>query len=197
MQAVRHIVESTSHPVPYILFGPPGTGKTKTLVEAISQIYIQDRTSRILVCATSNAAADELAERLIQNLPNYCWIEHHVYRIYSTSYDPDIPIKQNLRHSSNYDLKYIPDLEFLGKFRIIVSTLLIGGSLRFADPPGNYFTHLFIDECGSSTEISTLLPIACAPHAKIVLSGDPKQLGPVVTSKHASKLGLGMYILNT
>lgn len=190
-QAVRHIVEGTSHPAPYILFGPPGTGKTKTLVEAISQIYITDKNSRILVCATSNAAADELASRLIQNLSSGCWFGHHVYRIYSSSYEPEIQIEQSIRACSNFHLKYIPDLGFLSKFRIIVATLLIGGSLRFADLPESYFTHLFIDECGSATEISILVPIACAPHAKIVLSGDPKQLGPVITSKHASNLGFG------
>lgn len=194
MQAVRHIVEGTSHPAPYILYGPPGTGKTKTLVEAISQIYTQDETSRILVCATSNSAADEIATRLIQNFPNICWIEHHVYRLYSTAYTPEFQIEENLRTSSNFDLNLIPDLKFLHKFRIIISTLLIGGSLRYAEPASNYFTHLFIDECGSATEIATLLPIACAPHAKIVLSGDPKQLGPVLNSKHASNMGLGKHI---
>lgn len=193
MQAVQHIVEGTAHPAPYILFGPPGTGKTKTLVEAISQICIQNDKSRILVCATSNAAADELALRIIQNLPNSCWNKHTMYRIYSKLYAPDIPIEHKLRKCSNFDLKYCPDLKFLSKFRIIVATLIMGGSLRYAKLKPDYFTHLFIDECGSATEISTLVPIACAPSAKIVLSGDPKQLGPVVISKHASDLGLGMF----
>lgn len=193
MQAVRHIVYGSSHPAPYILFGPPGTGKTKTLVEAISQIYMQDQKSRILVCATSNAAVDELASRLIQNLSSGCWFGHHIYRIYSKSLAPEVPIEDNLRACSNFDLHHIPNLSYLGKFRIIVATLLIGGSLRYANLPRNYFTHLFIDECGSATEIATLLPMACAPHAKTVISGDPKQLGPVVISKYASNLGLGRY----
>lgn len=193
MQAVRHIVMGTSHPAPYILFGPPGTGKTKTLVEAISQIHQQDENSRILVCATSNAAADELATRIYENFPNQCWDKntHHMYRIYSTSYAPEVPITKNLRKISNFDLKYCPGLKFLRKFRIIVTTLLVGGSLRYAELEPEYFTHLFIDECGSATEISTLPPIACAPKAHIILSGDPKQLGPVVFSKHAANYGLG------
>lgn len=192
MQAVRHIVEGTSYPAPYILFGPPGTGKTKTLVEAISQIHMLDENSRMLVCATSNAAADELAIRIIENLPNECWIGHHVYRIYSKNYAPEAPIEDALKTSSNFDLKYCPDLEFLKKFRIIVATLLVGGSLRYAKLSPAYFTHLFLDECGSATELSSLVAIACAAKAKIVLSGDPKQLGPVVFSKHASDLGLGI-----
>lgn len=191
MQAVRHIVKGTAHPAPYILFGPPGTGKTKPLVEAISQIHLLDSNSRILVCATSNAATDELALRIIQNLPNKCGISHHVYRIYSSSYSPKEPISTDLKNSSNFDLHYCPSLSFLDKFRIIVATPLVGGYLRYAGLDPFYFTHMFIDECGSATEISSLVPITCAANAHIVLSGDPKQLGPVVFSKHASDMGLG------
>ena len=46
-----------------LIHGPPGTGKTRTLVEVIRQALKQGRT--ILATAASNAAVDNLAERLL------------------------------------------------------------------------------------------------------------------------------------
>ena len=71
-KAVASVTSSVlCDPVPRIclIHGPPGTGKTKTLVALVSQIYRRARLSKfrscVLLCAPSNAAVDELTRRLI------------------------------------------------------------------------------------------------------------------------------------
>jgi len=45
LQAIRNIMDGTAHPYPFILFGPPGTGKTVTIVESIKQLWSKDKVS--------------------------------------------------------------------------------------------------------------------------------------------------------
>jgi DNA polymerase alpha-associated DNA helicase A len=46
-----------------LIHGPPGTGKSHTLVELIRQL-VESKHERVLVCGPSNTAVDTLAERL-------------------------------------------------------------------------------------------------------------------------------------
>ena len=57
-KAVHRIVCARGRPIPYVLFGPPGTGKSVTVVESILQVFKRISHSRILACAPSNSAAD-------------------------------------------------------------------------------------------------------------------------------------------
>ena len=59
--AVRHVI--TAQDVA-IIHGPPGTGKTTTLVQAILETIRRER--RVLVCAPSNTAVDLLTEKLAE-----------------------------------------------------------------------------------------------------------------------------------
>lgn len=57
-----------------VLHGPPGTGKTTTLAEVVFQAVRQGQ--RVLACAPSNTAVDNLLERLVQMLPQVLRVGH-------------------------------------------------------------------------------------------------------------------------
>lgn len=80
--AVLNILNGTAGTTPYIVFGPPGTGKTVTIVESILQIK-KKTTKKILVCAPANAACDFLAEKLIPHCK-----KEELIRIMSNTVDP-------------------------------------------------------------------------------------------------------------
>ncbi|OIT39607.1 putative rna helicase sde3 [Nicotiana attenuata] len=52
---------------PFVIHGPPGTGKTMTVVEAILQLYTKRKNACILVCAASNSAADHILQKIVSN----------------------------------------------------------------------------------------------------------------------------------
>jgi helicase MOV-10 len=59
-------------------------------------------------------------------------------------------------------------------------------------PPGHY-THIFVDEAGQATEPEVMISVATLAGCdltNVVLSGDPKQLGPIIRSSVARVLGL-------
>lgn len=51
-----------------LIHGPPGTGKTSTVVELILQL--QKRNQRVLVCGPSNISVDNIVERLVASSPS-------------------------------------------------------------------------------------------------------------------------------
>lgn len=136
-----------------------GTGKTKTVVAAIENI-VRSTTKNILVCAQSNAAANEIAERLCTTLDN-----KQLLRMFSKSYDHDKIISTLEPFSNLYDgeLKY-PSLDYLYEFRVLICTLSTAGCLVRARESqvfeAAHFDYVFIDECASAHETMSLIPIA-------------------------------------
>ncbi|KAL1376264.1 hypothetical protein pipiens_004456 [Culex pipiens pipiens] len=190
MAAVRNIVNQSSFPAPYILFGPPGTGKTSTLAEAIGQIYHQRPKENVLVAATSNFAANELTNRLLGVVP-----DEAIFRFFSKSctrkvdeFDNEVLEVSNLNGRIYQRLCY----EDIYQSRVVVCTLATAGRLNQARIAAKHFSYVFIDECGSAKEISALIPIAgiatfgSEVTASVVLAGDPRQLGPVIMYDYLS-----------
>lgn len=157
--AVESIVSARNFPLPYIVFGPPGTGKTRTLVAAIEQI-VRTTNKNVLVCAMSNSACDEIAERLAKVIsPN------QMYRLYAKTFDQR-KMQNNLQTVSNWsqDGFNLPPLDDIYEYRVVICTLYTSGCITRAnesvgfDP--RHFSYVIIDECASAHETMTLIPIA-------------------------------------
>ncbi|XP_065368580.1 uncharacterized protein LOC135961041 isoform X2 [Calliphora vicina] len=203
LQAVRNIAEGPRNDATYIIFGPPGTGKTTTLVEAILQLLKKPNT-KILVTASSNSACDEVAIRLCKYLKDLD-IARAMVRIYSRSSELRIEtIDEELLENSNmYNGQFYPDIEILHEYRIVVCTLsvvakLATGKFGRAAAGITLYTHLFIDEVAASMEAEALQGITSILTEKscLIISGDHKQLGPVLQSKRAKELGLDASLMD-
>ena len=68
LRAIQTVLNDDYGQVPYLISGPPGTGKTKTVVELALQMLAQDDTKHLLLCAPSDSAADTLLQRLSAHL---------------------------------------------------------------------------------------------------------------------------------
>ncbi|XP_064538083.1 putative helicase mov-10-B.1 [Drosophila montana] len=205
LKAVQQIVAGPNPQAPYVLFGPPGTGKTTTIVEAILQLYLQKK-SRILVTIASNSACDTIAFKLIEYIEKdkrFQELAHHKYVLlrlvsYTRFRKSAKSMNRLVLRYSNYELfrankkktsKYIKQIE-LEDCGIVVATLCTA-SMRAGQSP-HTFTHIFIDEAASASEPETAMAIAGikSRECHIILSGDHKQLGPHVKSGRAVTLGL-------
>jgi superfamily I DNA and/or RNA helicase len=70
-RAVRHILSANDMAV---VHGPPGTGKTTTIVQAIRLVLQTEK--QVLVCAPTNTAVDLLTEKLIEQGINVLRVGH-------------------------------------------------------------------------------------------------------------------------
>ncbi|KAE8623124.1 hypothetical protein XENTR_v10005508 [Xenopus tropicalis] len=201
--AVKQILSGISRPAPYLIFGPPGTGKTVTLVEAIKQVVKCIPNCHVLACAPSNSASDLLCERLIKHLD-----QGQIYRIIASSRDFRT-VPENIKPCCNWDKDkesfVFPSKHYLKNYKVIITTLVTAGRLASANFPRGHFSHVFIDEAGHAVEPECVTAIAGILDAmdpennvdggQLVLAGDPKQLGPILRSPIAIEHGLGISLL--
>ena len=85
------------------------------------------------------------------------------------------------------------NIKISNSYRAIFTTCVNAG--QFFNCDNELFTHVIIDEAAQITEPECLIPIAAAPNSKVILAGDPKQLGAVVKSGLAKKSGLDVSLV--
>lgn len=203
-----------------VVHGPPGTGKTTTLVEAIFETL--RRESQVLVCAQSNIAVDWISEKLVDRGINVLRIGNPTRvndKMLSFTYErrfeahPDYPqlwsirkaireLRQQRKHADSWHQKMdrlksrATELELrirsslFGEARVIASTLT-GAANRVLE--GEKYSTLFIDEAAQAFEAACWIAIRKA--GRVILAGDHCQLPPTVKSIMALKGGLGKTLM--
>ena len=204
-----------------VVHGPPGTGKTTTLVEAIYETL--RRENQVLVCAQSNMAVDWISEKLVDRGINVLRIGNPTRvndKMLSFTYErrfeahPDYEMLWSIRkairelraHHKRGDEKYHQKIERLKErateleVRInaqlfgearVIACTLVGSSNHLLE--GQKFGTLFIDEAAQALEAACWIPIRRV--SRVVLAGDHCQLPPTVKSIAALKGGLGKTLM--
>lgn len=202
-----------------IVHGPPGTGKTTTLVEAIYETL--HRESQVLVCAQSNMAVDWISEKLTDRGVNVLRIGNPSRvndKMLSFTYErrfeshPDYPQLWSLRkairelysqkrkganrESMHQKINALKDrateLEIRINETLFSEARVIACTLVSSANrllTGKKFGTLFIDEAAQALEAACWIPIRKAD--RVVLAGDHFQLPPTVKSPQALREGLG------
>lgn len=188
-----------------IVHGPPGTGKTTTLVEAIYETL--RRESQVMVCAQSNAAVDWIASLLLDRGVPVLRIGNPIRvtdRLLACTYErqfQDHPKYHELwslrkamgeskhNHQQRDRLRErINGLELEIRQSLFLNSKVIACTLAGAGHPvlsGQQFHSVFIDEAGQATEPACWVAIRKA--GRVILAGDHCQLPPTIKSPEAAR----------
>ncbi|MBO5024744.1 MAG: AAA family ATPase [Bacteroidaceae bacterium] len=201
-----------------IVHGPPGTGKTTTLVEAIYETL--RRETQVMVCAQSNTAVDWISEKLVDRgipvlrIGNPTRVNDKMLSFtYERKFEshPDYPelwsIRKTIREIRSGNKKGIhqkisrlqeraSEIEIRIKHTLfdearVVACTLIGAANKLL--VGQRFSTLFIDEAAQALEAACWVAIRRAH--RVILAGDHQQLPPTVKCYEAMRQGLGRTLM--
>jgi len=188
---------SGTRSLPVLLWGPPGTGKTTTLVKTIATIVKKQPQAKVLVCTPSNPASDLLCERLAgEGLTRSQMLR--LVAVTRNQRDIAGPVRQFTRMNETYTTFEVPKLKELMKMRVIVCTCTTASYIRSSlqNLESSWFTHVFVDEAAQAMEAEVLVPLTLRQASgRFFLAGDFKQLGAVIRSPVALKYGLEISLM--
>ncbi len=206
-----------------IVHGPPGTGKTTTLVEAIYETL--HRENQVLVCAQSNMAVDWISEKLVdrgvsvlrignpsrvndkmlsftyerrfESHPDYTqlWsIRKAIRELYGRIRKSSD--REQVRTKINSLKDRATELEIRINEALFSEARVIACTLVGSANrilTGQKFGTVFIDEAAQALEAACWIAIRKAD--RVILAGDHCQLPPTVKDPQALRAGLGYTLM--